>query len=142
MGMISELKEDLNESAMEVVMPDLIKMAKPFVKPAHKQFSQKLGADDRMFLIRKVLNDEETKLASELASQIEALRLKEEFHIDIPQLETKRNLLGTIVFYVVESNTIEQFELTGPPAVEFPIIDPDALITGFLTGFKSATDKA
>jgi len=190
-GMLAELREDAMGAGIDIVMPDIVKMVKPFVKPAHKQLAMALGADDAMFLIRKVLVCEDTiflkngntlkkniqkfesesitykdydnsgaeifvalnrseikgielseeKQAIELKQQIEELRAKEPFHIDIIPLEKKRNLLGTVYFYVVESKTIEQFELTAPPKVEFPITNPETLITGLITGELYKIDK-
>ena len=141
-GMLAELREDAFGNGVEIIMPDIIKMVKPFVKPAHKQLAMELGADDKMFLIRKVLSEDEEKLAAELSVKIAALRKIEQFHIDIIPLEKQRGLLGTICFYVVETASIKEFELTEAPKVEFPITNPETLITGLITGELWKIDKS
>lgn len=146
-GMLAELKNDAFMNSADIVMPDLIKMVKPFIKPVHKQLSYELGADQKFFLIRKVLSEDEDKLAKELTVQIEELKKINELHKDIAPLEKKRNLLGTICFYVIETENVEEFSIkvddNGAPkiAVEYPLADAEQLIVGLISGDLYRVDK-
>lgn len=186
--MLTELKEDSNilSAGMEIFMGDITKKLVPFVKPTFKHLSYTLGADDRMFIIRKVLNcidkitqnngdviekeivnfsddqivylDEnqnqitlsrekiksielsEANLAKEISKQIDELKKIDKFHKDINPLEKKRNLLGTVCFYILDVEQIEEFKVN-EFNVEFPITNPEQLLIGMITGELFTVDK-
>lgn len=52
-----EMQSEVLEGALELAMPKILKMIKPFVEPGLKKLSTELGDDEKILLLRK---DKET----------------------------------------------------------------------------------
>lgn len=97
-GMEGEMQSEVMEGALELLMPKILKMVKPFVEPGIKKLGDELGEDAKMLILRK---DKET---------------------------------GTLMFFVIETDTIKEFELSKNPMLVVPIVEPLKFIEKLIKG--------